>query len=268
MKRAQLIGITIAGGAGLAAFLLMRSITSGPSEPTQVAVPVNATEVLVAAKDLSLGDITKQSDFRWQTWPADSVTPTFITEQGGAAAMSSVTGAVVRSPISLGEPITRQKLVKAGDGGVLAAILPAGMRAISTRIKEETSAGRLILPNDRVDVILTRRVRAGSGAQDEFVSDTLFHNIRVLAIGQQIETKNDGKKAAEGSANTATLELTPRQAEMLALANSMGEISLSLRSIADGDSKSTADSDPFNTERSSAVRVFKYGVPTRSYGVN
>ncbi len=270
MKRAQLIGITIAGGAGLAAFLLMRSITSGPSEPTQVAVPVNATEVLVAGKDLSLGDITKGSDFRWQTWPADSITPTFITKNEGNAGMSSVTGAVVRSPITLGEPITHQKLVKAGEGGVLAAILPSGMRAISTRIKEETSAGRLILPNDRVDVILTRRVREGSGSQEQHVSDTLFHNVRVLAIGQQIETKDSGKKAAEGSANTATLELTLRQAEMLALANSMGEISLSLRSIADGDpKKATADdSDPFNTERGSAVRVFKYGVPTRAYGVN
>ncbi len=270
MKRAQLIGITIAGGAGLAAFMLMRSILSGPSEPTQIAVPVNATEVLVAAKDLSLGDITKGSDFRWQTWPADSVTPAFITKEEGNAGMTSVTGAVVRSPISQGEPIVRQKLVKAGDGGVLAAILPSGMRAISTRIKEETSAGRLILPNDHVDVILTRRLREGSGGgQDQFVSDTLFHNVRVLAIGQQIETKSDGKKAAEGSANTATLELSPHQAELLAQANSMGEISLSLRSIADGDPKAGADdSDPFNTERSSAVRVFKYGVPTRAYGVN
>ena len=83
MKRAQLIGITIAGGAGLAAFLLMRSITSGPSEPTQVGVPVNATEVLVAARDLSMGDITKGTDFRWQTWPANSVTPTFITKEEG-----------------------------------------------------------------------------------------------------------------------------------------------------------------------------------------
>ena len=269
MKRAQLIGITIAGGAGLAAFLLMRSITGGPSESTQVAVPVNATEVLVAAKDLSLGDITKQSDFRWQTWPANSLTPTFITKEEGNAGMSSVSGAVVRSAISLGEPINRQKLVKAGDGGVLAAILPSGMRAISTRIKEETSAGRLILPNDHVDVILTRRLHGSSGGQEQFVSDTLFHNIRVLAMGQQIETKENGKKAAEGSANTATLELTPRQAEILAQANSMGEISLSLRSIADGSPKTpTADSDPFNTEQSSAVRVLKYGVPTRVYGVN
>ena len=163
----------------------------------------------------------------------------------------------------------RQKLIKAGDGGVLAAILPSGMRAISTRIKEETSAGRLILPNDHVDVILTRHLHSGSSAQEQYVSDTLFHNIRILAIGQQIETKENGKKAAEGAANTATLQLTPRQAEMLALANSMGEISLSLRSLADGGPKTpTAETDPFNTERSSAVRVFKYGVPTRAYGVN
>jgi pilus assembly protein CpaB len=269
MKRAQLIGITIAGSAGLAAFLLMRSITSGPSDPTQIAVPVNATEVLVAARDLAMGDITKGSDFRWQTWPADSITPSFITKEQGKSGMTSVTGAVVRSPITQGEPIVQQKLVKAGDGGVLAAILPSGMRAISTRIKEETSAGRLILPNDRVDVILTRRLHSGSSGQEQFVSDTLFHNVRVLAVGQQIETKSGNKKTAEGSANTATLELAPRQAEMLAQANSMGEISLSLRSIADGNPKTpTVESDPFNTERSSAVRVYKYGVPTRAYGVN
>ena len=107
-----------------------------------------------------------------------------------------------------GEPVTALKLVKAGEGGVLAAILPAGMRAISTRIKEETGVGRLILPNDHVDVILTQRRRGRAGGE-EFVSDTLFRNVRVLAIGQLIEAK-DGKKLAEG--NTATLELTPRQA--------------------------------------------------------
>lgn len=268
MRRAQLIGISIAAGAGLLAFLLMRSIVSGPSEPTQVAVPVNATEVLVARRDISLGDVTKDSDFRWQTWPADAVTPTFITKEQGAGAMRSVSGAVARAPILAGEPVNRLKLVKAGDGGVLAAILPSGMRAISTRIKEETAAGRLILPNDHVDVILTRRLR-GANNQEQFVSDTLFRNVRVLAIGQQIETKEGNKKSAEGAANTATLELTPRQAEMLALANSMGEISLALRSIADADpSGPGAGADPFNNERGSSVRVLKYGVPSRAYGVN
>lgn len=267
MKRAQLIGISVAGGAGLLAFMLMRSIMSTPTKPTQIAVPVDSTEVLVARRDIPLGAITKDSDFRWQTWPKEAVTPTFITKTSGAKALESVTGAVARSPITVGEPISKSKLIKAGDGGVLAAILPPGMRAISTRIKEETAAGRLILPNDHVDVILTRRLPGHSGA-DQYVSDTLFRNVRVLAIGQQIETSGD-KKSAKGAANTATLELTPHQAEMLALANSMGEISLSLRSVADVDPNGPGrGADPFSNERGSAVRVLKYGIPSRAYGVN
>jgi pilus assembly protein CpaB len=126
-----------------------------------------------------------------------------------------------------GEPVTENKLIKPGSGGVLAAILPAGMRAISTKITEVSAAGKLILPNDRVDVILTLRERGSSSAAP---SETLFENIRVLAVGQQIEAR-EGKKNAEG--NVATLELTPSQAESLASANMRGEISLALRSIAD-----------------------------------
>ena len=248
--------------------MLMRSIVSTPTLPTRVAVPVDATEVLVARKDISLGEMTKQNDFRWQTWPAEAVTPTFITKEKGAAGMRAVTGAIARAPILAGEPVTQQKLIKAGDGGILAAILPRGMRAISTRIKEETAAGRLILPNDHVDVILTRRMRGREG-QDQYVSDTLFRNVRVLAIGQQIEGPKKGKKSPEGSANTATLELTPVQAEALARANSMGEISLSLRSIADADPDGPGGgSGAFDNQRGTDVRVLKYGVPTRAYGVN
>jgi pilus assembly protein CpaB len=267
MKRAQLIGIAVAGGAGLLAFMLMRSIVSTPSAPTKVETALDAAEVLVARKDISLGELTKQSDFRWQTWPKDAVTPAFITKSEGENGMRKATGAIARAPILQGEPVTRNKLIKAGDGGVLAAILPKGMRAVSTRIKEETAAGRLILPNDHVDVILTRRLRSTNGV-DAVVSDTLFHNVRVLAIGQQIETKKDNK-SPQGGANTATLELTPEQAEMLVRANSMGEISLSLRSIADADPNGPGPSgDPFDSRRSSAVRVLKYGVPTRAYSVN
>ena len=180
--------------------------------------------------------------------------------------MKLVTDAIARAPLLEGEPITRQKLIKPGQGGVLAAILPSGMRAISTKIKEETAAGHLILPNDRVDVILTRRQRGRSGS-DVFVSDTLFRNVRVLAVGQEIDTK-EGKKAAEGAADTATLELTPSQAELLARSNSSGEISLSLRSIADGDPTGKGPTAVMNDNRSSAVRVLRYGVPSRAYGVN
>jgi len=175
-------------------------------------------------------------------------------------AIKDLENSVARAPMLPGEPVTPAKLVKPGEGGVLAAILPAGMRAISTRIKEETGVGRLILPNDHVDVILTQRKRGRSGGED-FVSDTLFRNVRVLAIGQLIEAK-DGKKLAEG--NTATLELTPRQSELLALANSMGEISLALRSIADMGTKDA----PVQDKRSNSIRVLRYGVKSRAYGVN
>jgi pilus assembly protein CpaB len=167
------------------------------------------------------------------------LTRAFITKEEGNKGMTSVTDAVVRSAISLGEPVTRQKLVKAGQGGVMAAILPDGMRAVSTKIKEETAAGQLILPNDRVDVILIRKVPSRRGDQNNTemrVSDTLLQNVRVLAIGQQIETKQ-GSKSSDINAKTATLALTPQQAEMLALGNSTGEITLSLRSIGDGGPK-------------------------------
>lgn len=268
MKRAQLIGFSIAGGAGLLAFILMRSMVSGPQEPTRVAVPVNATEVLVARSDIGLGQITKENSFRWQTWPADAVTPSFISKSSGADDLKAVHGAIARAPIMAGEPVTRQKLIKAGQGGVLAAILPGGMRAISTKIKEETSAGRLILPNDHVDVILTRRLRDRKGGT-QFVSDTLFSNVRVLAIGQQIEAKKDDKKSSSTAANTATLELTAEQAEQLALANSMGSISLALRSIADlNRDNGPSGGDGLKKKSSSAIRVLRYGVRSRAFGVN
>jgi pilus assembly protein CpaB len=142
------------------------------------------------------------------------------------------------------------------------------MRAISTKISEESAVGRLILPNDHVDVILIRRLRSKGGAE-EHVSDTLFRNVRILAIGQRIEVK-EGQKNAEG--NTATLELTPRQAELLALAKSMGEISLALRSVADfekgGQQSNEAAELNKNQNRGNAIKVLRYGVKSRAYGVN
>jgi pilus assembly protein CpaB len=267
MKRAQLIGFSIAGAAGLLAFMLMRSMVDGPQEPTRVAVPVNVTEVLVARSDIGLGQLTKENSFRWQTWPADSLSPLFITKSSSEKDVKDLHGAYARMPIMAGEPVTRKKLIKAGQGGILAAILPRGMRAIATKIKEETAAGRLILPNDYVDVILTRRLRGGRGGA-QYVSDTLFSNVRVLAIGQQIDSTDD-KKKSEGAANTATLELTPQQAEQLALANSMGSISLALRSIADLDrGNGPTEGNGLKKKSSSAIRVLRYGVRSRAYGVN
>jgi pilus assembly protein CpaB len=266
MKRAQLIGMTIAIVAGALAFFMMRGIVNKPQKVV-VTEQVNTTEVLVARSDMGLGVVANEGHFRWQTWPRDAVAAGFITRTSGASVVRDLTGAVARAPIMAGEPITANKLIKAGQGGVLAAILPAGMRAISTKIKEETAVGKMILPNDHVDVILSRRLRTKGGAE-EFISDTLFRNVRVLAIGQQIEAR-EGKKGAEGT--TATLELTPRQAELLALANAMGEISLSLRSVADliaGGAGPSEGLDLSKSRTSNSVKVTRYGVKSRAYGVN
>lgn len=269
MKRAQIIGLGIAATAGLLAFVMLKGMVSQPTVEKRVEVEVNSTEVMVARRDIALGEITNDGLFRWQTWPSDAITPSFITRKTNPRQIAKLSGAIARAPILAGEPITKQKLVAAGQGGVLAAILPKGMRAISTEIKEETSAGRLILPNDHVDVILIRRERSRTG-KDEYYSDILFENVRVLAVGQQLQNK-DTKKSAATAANTATLELTPRQAEQLALANSMGEISLALRSVSDlnRDGEGPVEGTALKKKRTgSGVRVLRYGVSSRAYGVN
>lgn len=263
MKRAQLLGIGIAGVAGLAAFVGMQSIVKQPPPKIMTKETVESTQVLVAQTAISLGSTATEANFRWQEWPQAAVTPTFITNKLRPNAMRELKGSIARSSIIAGEPITESKLISAGKGGVLAAILPAGMRAISTRITEQTAVGKMILPNDHVDVILTQRKRDKGGA-DQHVSDTIFRNIRVLAIGTQLEAKEEQNNA---QGNVATLELNAQQAESLALANSMGEISLSLRSIADLKTDKGADTKK-KPQASTAINVLRYGVSKRAYGVN
>jgi len=266
MKRPQIIGIAIAAGAGIAAMFGMQALVSQPAKQIVKRETINATKVLVARRDISLGEMTSQASFRWQEWPRNALGPGFIVYDRAPNALRELSGGVARSTILKNEPITNVKLIQAGKGGVLAAILPAGKRAVSTPISERSAVGKMILPNDHVDVILTQRKRSRTGGE-EHVADTLFRNIRVLAIGQTIEAK-EGKKDAEG--NVATLELTPRQSEMLALANSMGEISLALRSIADITSLDDTTGNALKKEEasSSAVNITRYGQTSRQYGIN
>ena len=268
MKKAQILAISVSGAAALVAFYFASSFVPQPPAPVAVKTEVDSVQVLVAGADISVGQIVNEGNFRWVSWPKEAAARGYITQEaGGEKRRRELSGSVARSALLAGEPITPQKLIKAGQGGVLAAILPGGMRAISTKIDPKTAAGSLILPNDHVDVILIRRLRSKAGSE-EIVSDTLFRNVRVIAIGQQIETK-EGKKAADGAATTATLELTPRQTEMMALANAMGEITLSLRSIADLSTDPAASGGlDFNKQRGSAVRVLRYGAKSRVYGVN
>ncbi|MBA2126639.1 Flp pilus assembly protein CpaB [Hyphomicrobium methylovorum] len=269
MKRAQLVGFSVALVAAGMAYYVASAFVQPPPAPVTVEKQVDSTEVLVAGTDIPVGQIVNEGHFRWVSWPVKATSRAYITkENGGLSRMREISGSVARSALLAGEPITAQKLIKAGQGGVLAAILPQGMRAISTKIKAETAAGSLILPNDHVDVILIRQMRS-RGGKDQTISDTLFRNVRVIAIGQQIEIK-EGKKAADMSASTATLELMPRQAEMMALANSMGEITLSLRSVADlsSDPERAGGLNLNKPEDNNSVRIVRYGAKSRVYGVN
>jgi pilus assembly protein CpaB len=263
MKRARIIVLAIALTAALGAAWIAKKIVSGPREVQEVEKTVGATDVLVAAKNIGLGDSVRTDDLKWQQWPVEGVTPGLITREAHPDAPTEFSGAVARASFIEGEPIKDQKLIKVSEGGVMAAILPAGMRAISTAIREETSAGGFILPNDRVDVILSHKIKVGS--KEEPASDAILRNVRVLAIGQEIENK-DGEKVATGK--TATLELTPRQAEILTLAQSMGEISLSLRSLADANPNQAESSAKIGDAYGGSVKILKYGVPSRTFGIN
>jgi pilus assembly protein CpaB len=262
MKKARVIVLGIAFLAALGAAWMAKRMISG-TEVREVEKTVGAVDVLVAAKDINLGDSVGGTDMKWQQWPVEGVTPGLITKTAQPDAPQNLSGAVARATFIAGEPIKEQKLIKVSEGGVMAAILPAGMRAISTPIREETAAGGFILPNDHVDVILSRTVKVGN--KDDKVSETVLRNIRVLAIGQTLEQQGDEKVA---TGKTATLELTPRQTEILALAQSLGEISLSLRSLADATPGQAEPTAKIGDAYSGSVTLLKYGVPTRVFGLN
>ena len=262
MKRARIIVLGIAFTAALGAAWMAKRMISG-TEVREVEKTVGAVDVLVAAKDINLGDSVGGDDVKWQQWPLEGVTPGLITKTAEPDAPQTLSGAIARATFIAGEPIKEQKLIKVSEGGVMAAILPAGMRAISTPIREETAAGGLILPNDHVDVILSRTIKVGN--KDDKVSETILRNIRVLAIGQTLEQQGDEKVA---SGKTATLELTPRQTEILPLAQSLGEISLSLRSLADATPAQSEPTAKIGDAYSGSVTLLKYGVSTRVFGLN
>jgi len=256
MKAARVVVLTVAIAAGgVAAMLAGRS--EKPPEIKVEAPKFDTVDILVAKADIPRGQTLSPSDVFWQAWPATTASGNFIRKTDRPKAVDNLNGMIVRTPFVAGEPIREAKLVNAKGSGFMAAILPSGMRAISTQISPETGAGGFILPNDRVDVILTPRVNRdsdkGGGA-----SETILRNIRVLAIDQTIEEKN-GQKVVVGK--TATLELSPRQAETLALSRQLGTLSLALRSLLDANQ--TADVDDRN-DRKTGINTVRFGVSTSS----
>ena len=264
MKKAQIIGFSVAVVAGGMAFLLSRSMTQPPPAPTIQAAPtIETVQVLVARAEIGLGQVANESSFRWQEWPKQALSPAFVTRQARPKAMSDFSGSIARTGVAANEPITANKMIKPGSGGVLAAILTPGMRAISIKISEHTAVGRLILPNDHVDVLLTSRTRGRNGGAEEVNTELILRNVRILAIGQQIEVK-EGRKNAEG--NVASLELSPSQSELVAQASVKGELALVLRSIADSGTSQTTNEDR-NKDRGNSVKVLRYGLKSKTYSV-
>ena len=256
MKPARIIVLVIALAAGGIAALLAGRSEAPPPPPPPVA-QLETTDVLIANADIGLGSAVAEKDLRWQTWPAAPAGPNFIRKPERPEAIPELAGAIARSPFSAGEPIRGSKLIKAKGSGYMAAILPSGMRAISVEISPETGAGGFILPNDHVDVILSRRDRLAekSAGVEVHTSEVILSNVRVLAIDQTVEEKN-GQRVVVGK--TATLELAPRQAETLALSRQLGTLSLALRSLVDSDNDKPESND--DTGRRGNVNVVRFGV--------
>ncbi|SDJ06252.1 pilus assembly protein CpaB [Bradyrhizobium lablabi] len=256
MNTARIVVLTIAIGAGgIAAWL-----ASGSDKPDAPAAPVAqlpTVDILVAKSDIGLGQSVKADDLQWQSWPTASAS-NFISRVSRADAIKDVTGSIARSPFIAGEPIRDQKLVKADGSGFMAAILPTGFRAVSTEISPETGAGGFILPNDHVDVLLSKREKNPDNKAPDIVSaEIILTNVRVLAIDQAPKEK-EGTSALVGK--TVTLELKPEQAETLARARQSGTLSLALRSIVD---VKTVEIKTDESKRGEGVNVVRYGIASQ-----
>jgi pilus assembly protein CpaB len=253
VTRVLVLVIALAAG-GAAAFLIGSDDEKKPDAPAPVA-QFATTDVLIAKADIGMGTAVSTQDLQWQAWPAATTGASYITKKGMPNAVEELAGSITRGPFTAGEPIREAKLIRAnGAAGFMAAILPSGMRAVSTEISPETGAGGFILPNDRVDVILSRRPNNDSKSGSKPVSETILTNIRVLAIDQQVEEKN-GQRVVVGK--TATVELSPRQAETLAQSRQLGTLSLALRSLLDANKSAEVDD---SQDRKTEINTIRFGV--------
>jgi pilus assembly protein CpaB len=259
MKAARLIvlGVALAAG-GVAAWLASGSRSPEPPK-AEAPPPLETVDVLVAKSDLATGQVIGAPDVGWQTWPALSAGG-FIKKTERPDAATQFVGAIVRAQVASGEPIRDSRVVMAKVNGFMAAILPHGMRAVSLDVSPDTGAGGFILPNDHVDVILTHRDKAAEKATgvEQYLSEAILKNVRVLAIDQVLGEK-DGQKVVIGK--TATIELDPRQVETLALSRQLGTLSLALRSLLDSPATRPEGGDE---EERRAIDTVRYGITTQT----
>ena len=273
MDRKKLIlllgALVVAIGTALAA----RSMFAGAATP-QVAAAVAPVEVpqgpkvLVAKRALPVGTIITADAVGYQMWPQEMVQDAYFIE--GEANLEKLLGTVVRFPITAGQPVTHGGLVAPGDRGFLAAALAPGMRAITVPVSAKTGVGGFVFPGDRVDTMLTQTVDGGDGGAALNTTETILRNLRVLATDQSTETTTtpDGKTEVR-AVRTVTLEVTPRIAEKIEVAQTIGTLSFTLRSIADNQSEleralaSGAVDLPANASKEDEEKLLRQAVAPR-----
>ncbi|MBI1686007.1 Flp pilus assembly protein CpaB [Caulobacter hibisci] len=284
MNPVRIIIVLVAAVSAIGLAVLMQSAMGGKRSETVAAVSAPAidskpmTQVLVAKRDLAIGVRLGKDDVEWKAWPADAVSPVYITNGaaaaepqndaakavktvgdaaglGGAPPESAVEGAIVRDPLLAGEPIVARKIVRGGEGGYLSVVLSPGARAMAVPVTSENAVGGFILPGDRVDVLQTHDAPNpdGSSQTKQVVAETVLRNIRVLALDQSTTADKEAKTIV---AATATLEVRPEEAVALTRAKAGGPVTLALRAYTDlgGPSGVAADS-----QDSTVVRINRGG---------
>jgi pilus assembly protein CpaB len=236
--------------------VMAKNMFTGAGAPQAAAAQVpTGPKVLVARKALPVGTIIDQESLAFQAWPKELIQNAYYLEGAPEADMTKLIGTVVRNPITAGQPITQGALVGPNDRGFLAAALSPGMRAVTVPVSGTTGVAGFVFPGDRVDLVLTQEVPGGGDGPPLKVSETIVRNLRVLATDQRTDSKDEEGKTIVKAFSMVTVETTPRLAEKLAVSQSLGTISLSLRSIADntadleravaeGDVKIPANANP------------------------
>jgi pilus assembly protein CpaB len=263
MNTKRIIVLGIAAVMAIVAALLARGMMGGgtPKVEAKNAPQMPMSDVLVASGNLQPGQALTADMVRWQKWPSSSVDASFITKGSVGSIDETVKGTVVRLPLLSGQPITNTSIIHGDATGLMAATLSPGMRAISIAISTDSGAGGFILPNDRVDLILTRKADAS-----RISSNVILTDVRVLAVDQTYKQDKDTKTVI---GKTATLEVSLEEAEKVVKAQSQGVLSLALRPLVNSDAALASNTPPSKTksraaagddEQGDQVSIIRYGV--------
>ncbi|MBI1251610.1 MAG: Flp pilus assembly protein CpaB [Alphaproteobacteria bacterium] len=233
MSARQIIVLAVALVAAIGALFVIRGMASRNAAPEPTA-QVETVNVLVAAREIQQGAAVQTGDLAWRPFPKESIGERFVQQSSASSALTDLTGAIARRAFSAGEPIINGYVIPRESGGFMAAMVPVGYRAVSVEVDRESLAGGFIQPNDHVDVMLSREVEvlgANGRTREERRTDIILENVRVLAIGDQVRPQEAGESPARIDGEIAVLELSQDDARLLQLADSMGNVSLVLRSI-------------------------------------